>query len=190
MYKKMVAVFTGSALVGFGINSFLVPNQLIDGGMIGIGLIIKYLWGYQTGLTIISLSIPLYIIAFLYFRPYFYNSLHGLLLSSLFIDLFSPLRHIFSFPILISAILGGFFVGSGIGFMLRFETSTGGTDLLAQFISRMFSLNVGFIIFIIDGLVIIIGSQTIGLNSTIYSAITILFVGLTTSLLTIKKEAT
>ncbi|WP_273852366.1 YitT family protein [Guptibacillus spartinae] len=189
MYKKIAAVVIGSLLVGIGINTFLVPNHLIDGGMIGIGLIIKYIWGYQTGLTIICLSIPLYIIAFLYFRPYFYNSLHGLLLSSFFIDLLSPLRYAFAFPILISALLGGFFVGTGIGIMLKYETSTGGTDLLAQFIARMVSLNVGVIIFLIDGLVILIGSKTIGLNATLYSAITIFAVGLATSVLTLKKEA-
>ena len=189
MYKKIAAVVTGSVLVGAGINAFLVPNHLIDGGMIGIGLIFKYLWGYQTGLTIICLSIPLYIIAFLYFRPYFYNSLHGLLLSSFFIDLLSPLRYAFTFPILISALLGGFFVGTGIGIMLKYETSTGGTDLLAQFIARIVSLNVGIIIFLIDGLVILIGSKTIGLHATLYSAVTIFAVGVATSLLTIKKEA-
>ncbi|WP_165999883.1 YitT family protein [Bacillus sp. Cs-700] len=189
MYKKIVAVVIGSILVGSGINAFLVPNHLIDGGMIGIGLIVKYIWGYQTGLTIICLSIPLYIIAFLYFRPYFYNSLHGLLLSSFFIDLLSPLRYAFSFPILLSSILGGFFVGTGIGIMLKYETSTGGTDLLAQFISRIVTLNVGIIIFLIDGLVILIGSKTIGLNASLYSAVTIFAVGIATSLLTIKKEA-
>ncbi len=188
MYKKIAAVFFGSMLVGCGINAFLVPNHLIDGGMIGIGLIIKYMWGYQTGLTIICLSLPLYLIAFLYFRPYFYNSLHGLLLSSFFIDVLSPLRHLFSFPILPSALLGGLFVGSGIGLMLRFDTSTGGTDLLAQFISRILSLNIGIIIFLIDGVVIIIGSTTIGLNATMYSAITIFAVGIATSLLTVNKE--
>lgn len=189
MLKKIAAVFLGSIMVGVGVNGFLVPNHLIDGGMIGIGLILKYMWGFETGLTIILLSIPLYIVAFFYFRPYFYNSLHGLLLSSFFIDILSPMRHSFEYPSLISAMIGGFFVGSGIGIMLRFDTSTGGTDLLAQFISKILSMNVGVIIFIIDGLVIIIGSKTIGLNSTLYSAITILFVGIATSLLTINKEA-
>ncbi|WP_377891199.1 YitT family protein [Alkalihalobacillus sp. R86527] len=190
MLKKIAAVLIGSVMVGVGVNGFLVPNHLIDGGMIGIGLIIKYIWGFETGLTIICLSIPLYIFAFLHFRQYFYNSLHGLLLSSFFIDILSPMRHSFLYPSLLSAIIGGFFVGSGIGIMLRFDTSTGGTDLLAQFISKILSLNVGVIIFLIDGVVIIIGSKTIGLNSTMYSAITILFVGIATSLLTIKKEVT
>ncbi|MGG1687982.1 YitT family protein [Pseudalkalibacillus sp. NRS-1564] len=188
MYQKIAAVISGSILVGAGINAFLVPNHLIDGGMIGIGLIIKYIWGYQTGFTIICLSVPLYIIAFLYFRPYFYNSLHGLLLSSFFIDILSPLRYTFTFPILTSAVLGGFFVGLGIGIMLRYDTSTGGTDLLAQFISRVLSLNIGIIIFLIDGIVIIIGSKTIGWNATLYSAITIFAVGIATSILTLNKE--
>ena len=45
----------------------------------------------------------------------------------------------------------------GIGMMLRYETSTGGTDLLAQFLARIFRVNVGIMIFIIDAIVMCMG---------------------------------
>ncbi|TLS38259.1 YitT family protein [Pseudalkalibacillus caeni] len=188
VFKRFLAVMTGSFLVGAGINGFLVPHHLIDGGMIGIGLIVKYMWGYKPGLTIILLSVPLYIYAFIYFRTYFYNSLHGLLLSSLFIDILTPLRGIFTTSILLSALIGGILVGTGIGIMLRHKTSTGGTDLLAQFIASFTSMNVGIIIFLIDGFVILAGAPTIGLDSSLYSALTISAVGFATSVLTVRKK--
>lgn len=190
MIEKAMAIIVGSILLGLGINVFLVPYELLDGGMIGISLIIKYIWNVKIGLTIILLSIPLYVIAWIYYRPYFYNSLHGMLLSSFMIDVLSPLRGSLKLPILFSSIIGGVLVGAGIGLMLRHETSTGGTDLLAQFISKLTNYNVGILIFIIDGIVILCGSWIVGLDIFLYSVVVVTVVGVVTTLFTSinKKE--
>jgi uncharacterized membrane-anchored protein YitT (DUF2179 family) len=180
---KVISILTGSVFLSIGINGFVVPYHILDGGMIGIGLIIKYLWGIKAGLTIIILSIPIYAVAWFYYRPFFFNSLHGLLVSSFFIDLFSPINHHVYLPPVFSAIVGGCLIGIGIGVMLAVKVSTGGTDLLALFIANKTSINVGLIIFMIDALVLFIGFETIGIN-LLFSAITIGCVGLSTSLIT------
>ncbi|HEX7064903.1 MAG TPA: YitT family protein [Bacillales bacterium] len=182
--KKISALLFGSILIGTGINGFIIPYHLIDGGIIGISLLAKYTWGIQAGLTIILLSFPIYFMAWFYFRTYFYNSLHGMLLSSFVIDFLAPLKYVFHFPEPISSIIGGVLVGSGIGIMLRFKTSTGGADLLAQFISLRTSVNVGLIILVIDGLVVCLASQIISPTAVLYSALTIAAIGLTTSMWT------
>ncbi|ESU32466.1 hypothetical protein G3A_11320 [Bacillus sp. 17376] len=188
MTGKVLAVLIGSLLLGVGVNGFLVPHHLLDGGMIGIGLIMHYFYGWPTGLTMIFLSIPLYVLAWILERKYFFHSLHGLLVSSLFIDLFAPIEQGLQLGIFSSAIIGGLLVGCGIGLMLRYETSTGGTDLLAQLIHKFFSLNVGLLIFMIDGLVVLSGLKVIGLEKFMYSLLTITCVGLMTALCVIKRE--
>lgn len=65
--------------------------------------------------------------------------------------------------------------------MLRYETSTGGTDLLAHIISKANSLNIGMIIFLLDGLVALIAYSTLGPESFLFSALTILIVGVIAS---------
>lgn len=188
--KKTIAIIVGSLSVAIGINLFLFPNELLDGGMIGIGLIVNYLWGFEAGLTIILCSIPIFIFAWYRYRTYFYNSIHGFLISSFLIDFLAPLRHVEIFDTLasplLSSIMGGVLVGIGIGTMLHFETSTGGTDLLAQFIADFFSLNVGVAILFIDTLVVSIGGFLISKETLILSMITILVVGISTSLMTLK----
>ncbi|WP_027409149.1 YitT family protein [Anoxybacteroides tepidamans] len=188
MWKKAMAIGLGSLLLAIGINVFLVPHRLLDGGMIGIGLIAKYLWNIKAGMTIICLSVPLYVIAWFYYRTFFYNSLHGLLVSSFMIDVCSIFRGIIVFPPTISSIIGGIFVGTGIGMMLREETSTGGTDLLAQFIGKMTGWNVGIIIFIIDMLVITVGSVIVPVASFMNSFIVVCVVGIVTTMLTRTKR--
>ncbi|ASS85826.1 hypothetical protein GLN3_00975 [Geobacillus lituanicus] len=187
MIKKMAAVIVGSLLIGVGINVFLVPHHLLDGGMIGIGLIAKYVWNVQAGLTMIVLSVPLYVAAWFYYRPFFYNSLHGLLFSSWMIDVLSVLRGVVALDPLWSAMIGGILVGAGIGLMLREETSTGGTDLLAQFIARLTNWNVGIVIFVIDACIISAGSLIIDSVPFVHSLVVVTVVGAVTTMLTHEK---
>jgi uncharacterized membrane-anchored protein YitT (DUF2179 family) len=187
---KFTAIIIGSLFLSIGINFFLVPFKVIDGGVIGIALIAKYMWGLKTGLTIIFCSIPIYIIAMFRYRNFFFSSLHGMLVSSFFIDLLYPYHYYFVYEVplnpLSSSIIGGILVGIGIGIMLRYETSTGGTDLLAQFLANTFSINVGIMILIIDAIVICLGGFLISSETFFLSIMTILSVGLATSLCTLK----
>jgi uncharacterized membrane-anchored protein YitT (DUF2179 family) len=181
MIEKLLAVLAGSTLLGLGIDGFLVPYHLLDGGIIGLGLIVHYFYGWPTGMSIIFLSIPLYALAWFFERRYFYYSLHGLIVSSFCIDLFSFMNGKIQLGILPSTIIGGLIVGIGVGLMLRYETSTGGTDLLAQLITKITSINVGIVIFIIDAIVVIGGVKVIGWENFLYSFLTIFCVGLMTA---------
>jgi uncharacterized membrane-anchored protein YitT (DUF2179 family) len=88
-----------------------------------------------------------------------------------------------------SSVFGGVLVGCGIGLMLRYKTSTGGTDLLAQLIGKITTINVGVLIFFIDGLVILSGLKIVGFEKFCYSFITIVFVGIMTTLTLMKSSA-
>lgn len=182
--KKGIAIIAGSIFLSLGINVFLTPYEILDGGIIGLSLISYYLFNLKIGLMTIVLSIPIFVLAWFKYKPYFFNSLHGLLISSVIIDLFRPLRSLLEIDPMISSVIGGIFVGIGIGLMLRFETSTGGTDLLAQFISDKTHINVGIVIFAIDAAVVCLGGIYISPNTLLLSIITILCVGITTSALT------
>lgn len=180
LLKKFTAIVMGSFLLSIGLNAFVIPNHLLDGGVIGLGLIVHYIWHVHTGLFMILFSIPIYILAWFLYRPFFYNSLNGLLFSSLLIDLLSPISRILHFPPLFSALCGGMLIGSGVGLMLRFQTSTGGTDLIAQLIAMKTRLHTGLIIFIIDGIIVSAGGILVNDDKLLFSALTIAVIGLMT----------
>ncbi|MEH7113728.1 YitT family protein [Neobacillus niacini] len=187
MKHKIIAMLIGSLLLSLGVNGFLVPYHLLDGGVIGLGLIMHYFYGWPTGLSMIVLSLPLYILAWFFERRYFYYSLHGLIISSFCIDLLSFINGKIQLGIFPSTVIGGILVGVGIGLMLRYETSTGGTDLLAQILTKFTSINVGLIIFLLDSLVIASGIGVVGLEKFFYSLLAIIFVALMTSITVIKR---
>lgn len=173
----------GSLLLGIGINGFLVPHHLLDGGITGIALIIHYYYGFPTGICMFLLSIPLMVYAWFYERMYFYHSFLGLIVTAVFIDWLAPLRTQFSPSIFSSVFFGGMLIGVGVGLMLRYKTSTGGTDLLAHFIAQAASVNIGVVILLIDGLIVAASFNTLGLPVFVFSTVTILIISFMTSLI-------
>ena len=190
MIQKALTIFIGSLLIAIGVNVFLVPFELLDGGALGISLIFHYTMDVKVGLTFLIVSIPIFMLAWKYYRSFFYNGIHGMLLSSLIMDLLYPLnmigRELVTSPLL-SAICGGIFIGIGVGIMLRLDISIGGTDLLAQMIARKLSINPGVMIFCIDILIVTMGSLLISSVHLVLSFTTVFIVGITTSLIVSKS---
>lgn len=188
MLKRTIVIGLAGTLIGMGINIFLLPFHLLEGGVFGIGLLFNYVWGFKIGITIICLNLPIYLLAFKFERSYFYNSLYGTLLTPAMIDLLLPLKGIVHLPILFSASVGGLLIGTGTGLMLRYHVSPGGVDLLALLLSKHFSINAAFFIFFIDSFILACGLLFFKDATLIYSLFTIIAVGTSIALLTSFKS--
>ncbi|WP_100406093.1 YitT family protein [Bacillus solitudinis] len=190
MLKSSFYLIIGCLTICIGINTFFVSYHLLDGGVIGLGLIAHYLWNTPIGLTFIIVSIPIYIYAWKHYRSFFYNSIAGLVFSALFIDWFYFLNFsLFDFGPLPSALIGGALLGIGVGLMFRVDISTGGLDLLAQMIAAKFRWNVGVLIFILDLLVVFAGLYTITKQEIILSLIAVSATGVATIIMTLSSES-
>lgn len=176
--KKLFVLLFSSMCIGIGLNTFILPLHLINGGVFGISLLIKYIWGIQVGHSMLMLNTPIYLLSLLYDKSYFINAILGLVFTSTIIDLLAPLNGIVHLPTLISAILGGITIGIGVGLMIRLHISPGGIDLLALLISKSKAINPGIVMFSIDLLIIVAGIIVLRDFKLIYSIITISCVGL------------
>ncbi|MDM5358153.1 YitT family protein [Peribacillus sp. ACCC06369] len=179
--KKFVTLLFSSFCIGIGLNLFIIPIHIINGGIFGISLLIK-VWGIQVGHTMIMImimiNIPIYLLSLLYDKSYFFNAILGLAFTSTIIDLLTPLNGLVHLPIITSAIIGGMTIGIGVGFMLRQHISPGGVDLLALLISKSTATNPGIVIFIMDTLIVIAGIIILNDLKLIYSILTISCVGI------------
>ncbi|SDC60437.1 YitT family protein [Shouchella lonarensis] len=183
--RYISVLLLGCILISVGINFFFVSYHLLDGGIFGAGLIAHYIWRVPVGMTILIISIPIYIGAWFYYRPFFYHSLAGVLTSSFLIDLlaaFTPTTPILS-P-LPSAIVGGLMLGIGAGIMFLLDISTGGFDLLAQMISARTAWNVGILIVGFDLAVVVAGIPIVSFDEIILSTIAVIATGIATTMIT------
>ncbi|WP_066061895.1 YitT family protein [Neobacillus soli] len=184
MLKKVAIIGFGSTMIGIGINGFILPFHLINGGIFGISLLVKYIWGFKAGLTFIILNIPVYMFAYKSDPIYFFNGLIGAIISGVMIELLMPLNGSFHLPIMSSVILGAVIIGIGVGIMLKNHISPGGMDLLALLISKWSKVNVGVIMVAIDAVIILTGLMLLQDARLLYSLLIVSIVGLLATIIT------
>lgn len=132
--QEYVIIALGCTIMAAGVSLFLLPNELSTGGFSGIATIVYYFFKVPMGVTVLALNIPLLIIA--YFKvgkQLFARSIYGTIVFSLMIDLIdkiTPLTH----DRFLGCIYGGVFAGIGTAIILKFDASTGGSDLLSHII--------------------------------------------------------
>ena len=184
MLKKLMIIGFGSTMIGIGINGFILPFHLINGGIFGISLLLKYILGFKAGITFIFLNIPIYMFAFKANPLYFINGVLGAVISGFMIEAWNPLNGTLHLPILSSVILGASIIGVGVGVMLRNHISPGGMDLLALLIAKWSKVNVGVIIFALDAVIIITALFLLKDATLFYSLLIVSIVGLLASIIT------
>ncbi|GGL47755.1 YitT family protein [Sporolactobacillus putidus] len=188
MVRKIGTILFASTLIGVGINGFIIPIHLINGGLWGVSLILHYLLGFKIALTFAFLNLPVFLFAGMYDRDYFVNGVIGIMISSSVVALLSPIQHMMHLSTLSSAVLGGAAIGLGVGLLLRQRISPGGIDLLALMISKMFSINVGISLLIMDSAIILSGAFILRDERLLYSMLIVLIVGFTAIMLTSIKS--
>ena len=132
--QEYVIIALGCTIMAAGVSLFLLPNELSTGGFSGIATIVYYFFKVPMGVTVFSLNIPLLIIAYFKIgKQLFARSIYGTIVFSLMIDLIdkiTPLTH----DRFLGCIYGGVFAGIGTAIILKFDASTGGSDLLSHII--------------------------------------------------------
>lgn len=182
--KQLLFLFIGSLFVSIGITFFIVPSNIVDGGMIGVALILNYIWDVNIGFILVLLSIPVFILVWFYQSSFVYKSLVGILMTAAFINLLDLLSLELTLHSLPTAILGGLLLGTGVGIMFIYNISSDSLDLFALYLSDILKLNVGILIFIIDALVVGVGFFIISKEEQILSLIAITSHGMSATLIT------
>jgi uncharacterized membrane-anchored protein YitT (DUF2179 family) len=166
-------IILGILSATFGLNGFLLPNGFIDGGVIGISLLIKYKTNAPLSLLILLINLPFLFLGYTQIRKMFAIKTFAA------IGLLSLCIIIFDFPIithdkLLIAVFGGFFLGMGIGLAIRGGCVIDGTEILALYLSRKSGLTIGDIILIINIIIFSATAILINFEVALYSILTYL----------------
>ncbi len=171
---KVFVIVLGAFIFGFVFQAFLLPNQIVSGGVTGIAMIINAFTHWPIGLMVIVMNIPLFLIAWKHFGlDFLLGSLLGMGLSSAFVDLFALTDLVLTRDPMLASIIGGVLKGTALGMIYYYGASTGGIDIAAKLVRQRYSqLNFGTVVLIMD-VAIILGYALIVKNydSAMYSVI-------------------
>lgn len=170
---RLIMIMVGISSAAFGLKGFLIPNEFIDGGVTGISLLISSLTGWPISALLIIINIP-----FIWLG---YKRVDKLFAIKTFVAILilSLVLYIVKFPLvtndkLLTAVFGGFFLGTGIGLAMRGGCVIDGTELLAVYINPRSFLSIGQIILVINVVIFSIAAFFLGMESALYSILTYL----------------
>ena len=176
--KNLGIMIIGVFLYVLAMNMFISPANLYTGGVTGIAqLIIAFAssaFGIQLRLggLIFLLNVPLLYLAWRSIGKRFaVLSILTVVLQSIILELV-PMGK-FSDDILLNAVFGGVLIGVGVGMILKIGASTGGTDIVFQYLSMKFNGSFGKYSFAINAIIILIAGLTQGWETALYTIISI-----------------
>ncbi|MBP0724522.1 YitT family protein [Bacillus sp. RG28] len=153
------------------LKAFFIPTDIIDGGIVGISLILSHLTSVELGIFLFVLNLPFVLVGYKQIgKTFAFSTLLGISLMSVFTSLFSNIKPVTTDPLL-AAIFGGMGVGIGVGLVIRYGGSLDGTEIIAILLNKKTPFSVGEVVMTFN--VFILGSAgfVFGWDKAMYSLI-------------------
>lgn len=182
--RRILLLFIGVFLIAISFNTFLLPNNIVFGGVSGLSIITKKYFGIDPSTFIMISSILLLIISyFVLGKEKTKGSILGSILFPIMVDLTANIPgylNIHSTDLIMNALFGGILYGIGAGLVFKAGFTTGGTDIVNQIVSKYFKVSMGTALLISDGLIVLGGAFVFGIVRLMYAIITLYMISILT----------
>lgn len=173
MVRNGMFILIGVLSAGFGLRGFLMPNGFIDGGVMGISLLVNSQTKFPLAVLIVLINLPFILLGWQQINKWFSMK------SIIAISLLAIAVAFLPYPIvtkdkLLVAVFGGFFLGAGIGLTIRGGAVIDGTEILAISLSRKRSLSVGDFILVFNIIIFSVAAYLLTPEIALYAILTYL----------------
>ncbi|MGO4540757.1 YitT family protein [Paenibacillus sp. 2TAB19] len=171
LLRRVLFITLGASLVAVGLEIFLVPNHIIDGGIVGISIIASHLTEWPLGLFLFILNLPFLFLGYKQIgKTFAMSTLYGVTVMSIGTTLLHPVRPLTVEPFL-AAIFGGVILGVGVGMVIRFGGSLDGTEIVAIVFNKQIPLSVGETVMFLNLFILSSAGFVFGWDRAMYSLI-------------------
>ncbi len=170
--SNLFLISAGTVLWVIGMNSILIPNKFLSGGISGIAILLHYLFPtLSIGWSFLALNIPLMILGWQHIsRKFMVYSVYGMCLFTSVADLIKLPALEVNDPIL-AALSAGVICGFGGGLILRSQGSGGGLDILSVYLKKRYGFQIGFTVIFFNALLLTSGIYFYSIQMSLYTFI-------------------
>lgn len=162
----------GAILAAFALETFLIPNTILDGGVTGISIIISKVSFLPVSLLVLILNIPFLYIGYKNMGYHFLiRAIYSMIIFSLFLSIFQYIEPMTE-QMLLATVYGGVLLGLGVGFVIHFGGCVDGTESIALVVSKKTSLSVGQVVLFFNLIIFGVAGIIFGLDRAMYSLLT------------------
>jgi uncharacterized membrane-anchored protein YitT (DUF2179 family) len=170
-FKSLAYIVIGALCGVIAIKGFMIPNHLLDGGITGISILLHEIFKIEVYIPLVILNLPLIYMGYRKIGKVFaVHSLFAVLLLAVLLS-FLEIPTITHDRILI-AVFGGFFIGLGIGFVIRGGGVIDGLEVLAEYTNQKSAISTAEIIMAINTIIFLIAAYKLGIETAMYSILT------------------
>lgn len=172
---ESIGLVLGCIFMSIGINMFLKPYTIAPGGLSGLSMVIGKVTGLPMSIVMLVIGIPLIIFSVKILG--IKNSIKTLIGMSVFSAILSITSYLSNVhvteDVLLCSISGALCLGIGLGIILKMDASTGGTDLIALMLNKVFpNVPLSKFMVMLDGMVVIsAGLASKNLETALYSGV-------------------
>lgn len=171
LINKLVFLTIGAIVAAFSLEGFLVPNRIIDGGIVGISIMCNTLTGHSLGLFILCLNLPFLFMANKKFgKSFVFSTLYAVTILAIFVTIFHGNQ--VTNDLTLASIFGGVILGFGVGLILRNGGSLDGSEIISIRIAKKIGFSVGEIIMFINLFIFVAAGFLYGWRQAMYSILT------------------
>ena len=196
VYEQYAMITLGIVLMVAGFYYFLIPADLVAGGVSGFGLVLNELLGWTISFVVFVMNMFFLVLAFLLLgRKVFLRSIYGSILFPFVLFLFESFAPILNIEndFILGAVFGGGLLGLGFGYVLKYGGTSGGTDIPIKILNQRLKLPISTGIYLIDGLIIISGVIAFydvhGVTTGLYALITMFISGKVADMVVIGSDS-
>lgn len=162
----------GAVIAAFAIEEFLVPCTILDGGVIGVGIMVNNLTHIPLSILTIVFNIPFLLIGSRKLGlKFILKSAYSMVIFSIFLEIFAPWVNATD-QYLLAVCFGGVILGAGVGIIIRWGGCLDGTETVAILLNRKFKMPVGRTVLIFNIVIYIIAGFLFGFERAMYSLLT------------------
>lgn len=172
---RYTIMLLGILIYAIGINLFLVPANLLSGGVAGISILFNYIFDINPGIVVAVLNIPIFIMGYKYFnKEFLVLSLINMLLFSTLLGATQDISSLMPVnDILLQSIFGGLLTGVGAGLIFKSEASSGGLDIVSGILKRKFNIPLKNTFLFVNMVIVCLGGVFFGVRLAMYTLISI-----------------
>lgn len=169
---ESVSIIVGNLLLAFGVAFFIIPNDILTGGVAGVAIALSPLLNISVE-TIISAMMVICFVFGLFFlgKDFALKTIASSILYPVFLNIMSNLAVPLGVEPILASLYGGLISGLGIGIVFRVGASTGGMDVPPLILGKYTKIKTHSWMIIVDGLTILLGITTFGLNAALIGLI-------------------
>lgn len=172
VFLSYIILTVGCALASLALETFLIPNTILDGGITGVSIITSKLTGIPLSIFVLILNIPFIYIGYKNLgRNFLARTVYSMLVFSVLLSVFHHLPA-FTEEMLLATVFGGVLLGLGVGIVIHFGGCIDGTESVAIVISKKSSLSVGQVVLILNLVIYTVAGFFFGFDRAMYSLLT------------------